>query len=159
MAGTPEPDEPPEAVAARWFTLKQFYADERRRRSEERSFGAHRRDAETGREQQVVWIRDTGELALVAPMPGAGDALSLGGDAGFVDAFLVTPLIELGLAGLLGLAGRSRTPATEVEVVAVIPDEAAVDALLDGWEDARTGPDGIGWLLDRIGDRPDDAVS
>ena len=147
--------EPGESEPRRWYSLKQFYADPRRRASAERSFGTYWQDPETGRQQQVVWIRDTGELALVAPAPGAGDTLwGGGGDSGFLDAFVISPLIGLGAAGVLGLTGRAQAPRTEVEVVAVVPDEAAVEALLDGWEEARTGSDGVAWLLDRVADRP-----
>lgn len=39
---------------------------------------------------------------------------------------------------------------SDVRVLAVLADEAAVDALLDGWQGARELPDGFGWLQDRL---------
>ena len=38
---------------------------------------------------------------------------------------------------------------TDVTVVAVLP-EAAVERLLDGWQDARERPDGLDWLRERL---------
>jgi hypothetical protein len=39
---------------------------------------------------------------------------------------------------------------TDVSVIAVVPREADVDALLDGWRDARVDPDGLSWLAARV---------
>jgi hypothetical protein len=39
---------------------------------------------------------------------------------------------------------------TDVSVVAVIAREADVDALLEGWRDARFDPDGLSWLAGRV---------
>ena len=39
---------------------------------------------------------------------------------------------------------------TDVSVIAVVPSEAEVDALLDGWREMRHDPDGIGWLSGRL---------
>lgn len=144
---------PDDLEPRRWFTLKQFYADPVRRVSEERNLGAHWRDAERGEDRQVSWVRGTGELIVVAPY---GDAPSMlgGSDSGFVAALIIDPLLEIGVAAA-GRLGNRRSRRPEVEVVAVIPDETDLDALLDGWEQARTGPDGIGWLLDRIVSLPD----
>lgn len=38
---------------------------------------------------------------------------------------------------------------TSVQVLAVEPDEHAVDVLLEGWRTARDGEDGLGWLSRR----------
>ena len=38
---------------------------------------------------------------------------------------------------------------TEVSVLAVLPRERDVDALLDGWREQRTDPDGLSWVLRR----------
>jgi hypothetical protein len=39
---------------------------------------------------------------------------------------------------------------TEVSVLAVVPDEELLDTALFGWQDARTAPAGIDWLLSRL---------
>ena len=39
---------------------------------------------------------------------------------------------------------------TDVSVIAIVPTEAEVDVLLDGWRDVRDDPDGIGWLSGRL---------
>jgi len=39
---------------------------------------------------------------------------------------------------------------TDVSVLAVLADERDVDALLDGWRDARFDPDGLRWLTRRV---------
>lgn len=39
---------------------------------------------------------------------------------------------------------------TDVSVLAVLHRESDVDALLDGWRDARTDPDGLSWLSGRL---------
>ena len=40
--------------------------------------------------------------------------------------------------------------ATDVSVLAVVPDEGALDALLDGWRAARWSEDGLTWLAHRL---------
>ena len=40
---------------------------------------------------------------------------------------------------------------TDVTVLAVLPDEGAVERLLEGWRDQREQPDAIGWLHGRLG--------
>ena len=39
---------------------------------------------------------------------------------------------------------------TDVGVLAVIPSEELLDTVLYGWQDARTAPDGLEWLLGRL---------
>ena len=39
---------------------------------------------------------------------------------------------------------------TDVSVLAVIPREADLDAMLDGWQDRRTDPDGLSWVVGRV---------
>lgn len=39
---------------------------------------------------------------------------------------------------------------TDVQLLAVVDRERDLDALLDGWRDARTDPDGLAWLLTRV---------
>ena len=40
---------------------------------------------------------------------------------------------------------------TDVVVLTVVADEDALDSTLEGWRQARTEPDGLTWLLDRLG--------
>ena len=39
---------------------------------------------------------------------------------------------------------------TDVRLLAVVAREDDVDALLAGWQERRTDPDGLGWLDDRL---------
>jgi hypothetical protein len=39
---------------------------------------------------------------------------------------------------------------SDVRLLAVVPHEADLDRMLDGWTDARTDPDGLTWLLGRV---------
>ena len=39
---------------------------------------------------------------------------------------------------------------SDVQLLAVVERERDLDALLDGWRDARTDPDGLSWLLARL---------
>ena len=38
---------------------------------------------------------------------------------------------------------------TDVSVLACVPDQATVEAVLDGWREFRTDPDGLSWLMGR----------
>ncbi len=40
---------------------------------------------------------------------------------------------------------------SDVAVLAVLHREADVDALLEGWHEQRTDPDGLSWLIGRTG--------
>lgn len=39
---------------------------------------------------------------------------------------------------------------SDVRLLAVLPREADLDALLDGWREERTDPDGLTWLFRRV---------
>ena len=39
---------------------------------------------------------------------------------------------------------------TDVQVLAMLPTEAHVDAVLDGWRDLRFDPDGLSWVIGRV---------
>ena len=39
---------------------------------------------------------------------------------------------------------------TDVSLLAVLARESEVDALLEGWRDRRTDPDGLSWVLGRV---------
>jgi hypothetical protein len=47
-------------------------------------------------------------------------------------------------------AGGYPGPSQHVRVLAVIPSEAELDAVLDGWRDHRTDEDGLAWLRSRV---------
>lgn len=40
---------------------------------------------------------------------------------------------------------------SDVSVLAHVRDERALDRLLEGWQDRRTDPDGLSWVLGRAG--------
>jgi hypothetical protein len=107
--------------------IEEFYAaDERRRHSAELEFGRDWSDA--GRRCEVSWVEDTGELYLMREPDGGvvGDAF---GD------MVVRHVSEHDL---------------EVEIVGVIEGRAVISAVMSGWEQQMTKPDGIAWLRDRI---------
>jgi len=107
--------------------LEAFYeADERRRHSQELEFGRDWAD-ESGR-CEVSWVADTGELYLMRE-----PAANVVGDA-FGD-MVVQHVSEHQLG---------------VEVLGVIEGVAAIEAVMSGWDDAMTRPDGIAWLRDRV---------
>ena len=111
--------------------IEQFYeADERRRRSEEIEFGTEWTDAD-GARYELSWVVDTGELHVMRePM------LKMTEDP-FGDVFpAAVPTDELTVA-----------------VVAWIPERAAVEEVLSGWQASMAGPDGIGWLARRLSER------
>ena len=39
---------------------------------------------------------------------------------------------------------------SDVTVLAVVPREADLDVMLDGWRDRRTDPDGLSWVVGRV---------
>ena len=43
---------------------------------------------------------------------------------------------------------------SDVSVIAHVPTEDLLDALIDGWRDARTAPNGLAWLRDRLAVQP-----
>ena len=107
--------------------IEEFYAaDERRRHSAELEFGRDWTDG--GLRCEVSWVEDTGELYLMREPDGGvvGDAF---GD------MVVRHVSEHDL---------------EVEIVGVIEGRAVVSAVMSGWEQQMTKPDGIAWLRDRI---------
>jgi hypothetical protein len=107
--------------------IEEFYAaDERRRHSAELEFGRDWSDA--GRRCEVSWVEDTGELYLMREPDGGvvGDAF---GD------MVVRHVSEHDL---------------EVEIVGVIEGRELISAVMSGWEQQMTKPDGVAWLRDRI---------
>jgi len=110
------------------FNIEEFYtADERRRRSEEIEFGTEWRDADRAR-YELSWVADTGELYVMRE-PSLPMATDLFGDVWSV---------------------KVPTTAVTVAVVGWIADRARVEAVLEGWEEAMAGPDGVSWLVQRL---------
>ena len=82
---------------------------------------------------------------------GRSDQLDLGATwrwPGSNDAWRLAWVRETGELYLCRADGHDGS-CTEVSVLAVLPHEADVDALLDGWQERRTDPDGLSWVLRR----------
>jgi hypothetical protein len=108
--------------------IEQFYdADERRRHSEEASFGRDWTDGE-GTRWELNWVADTGEVYVMRePVePGGIDPV---GDTWVPD--LPVDLVT-------------------VEVIGVVADRAALDAALAGWNDAMDGTGSLDWARERV---------
>ena len=93
------------------------------------------------------------EDAFVAedPRRGRSDQLDLGATwrwAGSNDAWRLTWVRDTGELYLCRADGHDGS-CTEVALLAVLPRERDVDLLLDGWQERRTDPDGLSWLLRR----------
>lgn len=65
------------------------------------------------------------------------------------DAWRLTWLRDTGELYLCRADGHDGE-CTDVRVLAVLPTEADVDALLEGWRDQRTDPAGLEWLSARV---------
>jgi hypothetical protein len=70
-------------------------------------------------------------------------------DATSNDAFRLAWIRDTGELYLCRADGYDGS-CTDVSVLAVLRDEQAVDALLEGWRVARTDPDGLSWLFGRL---------
>ena len=80
------------------------------------------------------------------------DQLDLGATwrwQGSNDAWRLSWLRETGELYLCRADGYDGS-CSDVRLLAVVAPEAELDALLDGWRDARTDPDGLSWLLGRV---------
>jgi hypothetical protein len=80
------------------------------------------------------------------------DQLDLGAtwrEEGSNDAWRLSWLRETGELYLCRADGHDGS-CSDVRLLAVVGREADLDALLDGWRDLRTDPDGLSWLLGRI---------
>jgi hypothetical protein len=108
--------------------IEEFYdADPRRRQSAEVEFGRDWSDDAGGR-SEVSWVADTGEL------------------------YLMNEPIEPLYSDMVGDIEVQRVKAGDmtVEILAIVPTREAVDAMLDGWPDAMTGPDSVAWVRERV---------
>jgi hypothetical protein len=117
--------------------IEEFYeTDERRRSSAEVELGTEWRDS-FGVRYELSWVEATGELYVMREPVGHEWADPFGG---------------------IHVAGTHKADETEVEamtvaVVGAVPDQATVEDLLAGWEDAMTKPDSVAWLVDRLRSR------
>ena len=109
--------------------IEQFYsADERRRQSAEVEFGNNWFDI-LGNRYELSWIEDTGELYAMLELVPEADSWTPFGDVEVehvpVDSLVVT-------------------------VLGTVPTRDEIEALLDGWADHMSGPDGVHWVADRL---------
>ena len=93
------------------------------------------------------------EVAFVAedPRRARSDSLDFGATwrvSGSNDAWRLAWLRETGELFLCRADGHDGS-CTDVSVLAVLPREADVDGLLDGWREHRTDPDGLSWVVRR----------
>lgn len=111
--------------------IGQFYdADERRRQSAEVELGTEWRDAQSVR-YELNWIEDTGELyVMIEPAPPERDGP-------FGDIHVQT-------------GERAPIDGMTVSVVAQVESHEKLEQVLDGWQAAMEGPDGVSWLADRL---------
>jgi len=116
--------------------IEEFYdADERRRRSAEVEFGRDWTD-DHGIRHELSWVEDTGELyVLREPVPHS-----------YADPF-----------GGIHYSGSHDEDDSEVEGMTVVvvghaDSRDAIEAALDGWEDAIAASDSVLWLVDRLRD-------
>ena len=108
--------------------IEQFYdADERRRTSDELQFGQDWHDAH-GRRYELNWIADTGELYVMQDDP---------------------PMVWSDPFGDV-VSAPVETDHLGVRVLAVVPEAAEVERLLDGWEQAIAESDSVAWLTSRL---------
>jgi hypothetical protein len=68
---------------------------------------------------------------------------------GSPDAFRLAWIRETGEVYVCRADGYDGS-CTDVSVLAVVPSEDLLDTLLFGWQDARTSPAGLNWLLGRL---------
>jgi hypothetical protein len=114
------------------MNIEEFYdADPRRRTSGETEYGRDWSDDAGGR-CELSWVVDTGELYLMAEP--------------------IEPFYSDGIGDIE--VQPVRTDDVIVEILAVIPTRDAIDAMLDGWQDAMTGSNSIAWVRDRVANPP-----
>jgi len=109
--------------------LEDFYRqDERRRASEEIEYGREWRD-EHGNRYEISYVADTAELYAMLEPAGGLVPVSWFGD------LFSTPVSEGSLT---------------VAVLATVDEPDALAGALEGWPEAMAGPNGLGWLVERL---------
>ena len=96
---------------------------------------------------------DEAAFAAEDPRRSRSDQLDLGATwrwGGSNDAWRLAWLHLTGELFLCRADGHDGS-CTDVSVLAVVPRESDVDALLEGWQERRTDPDGLSWVLRRAG--------
>ena len=93
------------------------------------------------------------EVAFVAddPRRGTSDQVDLGATwrwDGSNDAWRLSWLRDTGELYVCRADGYDGS-CSDVQLLAVVHREAELDALLDGWRDRRTDPDGLSWVFRR----------
>ena len=114
--------------------IEEFYdADERRRSSAELELGREWHD-HSGVRYELNWVEDTGELYVMRePVPFE----------------TVDPFGGIHVAGSHGL-DQTEVEGMTVSIVGSVSERAALEQVLDGWEQAMAAPDGVAWLVDRL---------
>jgi hypothetical protein len=108
--------------------IEEFYdADPRRRESDEVEFGRDWTDAD-GVRCEISWVADTGELYAMREPDAPIDMDPVGDE--YVEK-LPTELVT-------------------VEVLGVVPARDALDAVLDGWQQAMGTPNSVEWVRARL---------
>lgn len=100
----------------------------------------------------TVAYADENAFQTADPRRRTSDEVDLGATwrtAGSDDAWRLAWLRDTGELYLCQ-AGGYPGPSQHVRVLAVIPSEAELDAVLDGWRDHRTDEDGLAWLRTRV---------
>lgn len=100
----------------------------------------------------TVSYADENVFQTADPRRRTSDEVDLGAtwrSAGSDDAWRLAWLRDTGELYLCQ-AGGYPGPSQHVRVLAVIPTEPELDALLDGWRDHRTDEDGLAWLRQRV---------
>ena len=153
--------------------IEDFYdSDPRRRGVDELTFGLDWSDAgDTEHLDDLFWNSATGELYLMRKPHPSGlmgwdmydlkDELREIDDIGHRILGAAAHLLHPGQ--LRAKTGQTPVEATKdaltqeltVEIVAVVPDEAAVRTLLDGWDGEVDKPDSMRWLRERLGAHPE----
>lgn len=101
----------------------------------------------------LVSNRWTDEVAFHAedPRRGRSDQVDLGATwrwAGSNDAWRLAWVRDTGELYVCRADGYDGS-CTDVSVLAVVHTERELDAMLDGWRERRTDPDGLSWVLGR----------
>jgi len=152
--------------------IEDFYdSDPRRRAVDEITFGLDWSDGEDAEHLgDLFWSSATGELYLMRKPHPRGlmgwdmyerrdvlrDVEDIGHHILGAAAHLLHPRQLRAKTGQAPRHARkdALTQELTVEVVAVVPDEAAARALLDGWEAEVDKPDSLGWLRARLAEHP-----